>query len=94
MSHGSVCIVQKIDFEDRILVVTVKTSGKMVLEIRLCVSVRLDVDRSVPLAGHAPWVRHHELDHSVELKLQGHVRLHRAVLSIFVTIRQPVFKVI
>ena len=54
MSHGSVCIVQKIDFEDRILVVTVKTSGKMVLEIRLCVSVRLDVDRSVPLAGHAP----------------------------------------
>jgi len=39
-------------------------------------------DRSIPFAGHAPKVRHNELDRSIDLKLQEHVRLYGALRRI------------
>jgi len=51
-------------------------------------------DRSIPQAGHALKVR--QRNSLIELKLQGHVRVFmgHCVESIFVAIRQPVYKII
>ena len=39
-------------------------------------------DRLIPLTGHAPKEGHNGLDSSIELKLLGYVRLHRALCRI------------
>ena len=103
LSHGSIGIVQKIEFEIRtgLGCTTIETSRKVVLDspsvcvrVCLCVSARESDCPSVGLAVAFSANSHGCKGKPIEIKrcMFGHIR--QCVVSIFVSICPPIFKII
>jgi len=71
--------------------IVMKFSGYLLLQEDTS-AIDFGPDRSILLVGHAPKVGHSGLDCSIELELQGYVRLHW-VVPIIEAIRKPVHKI-